>query len=102
MQMNQRCGRRLAAMVPLALCTSMAFAQAASDRLAAVPIDELKRVYLACDRAASQQLLDSDTAAHCSFAGEALQQRAFEGSFDRLLAWWRAEKDAASGKLSQK
>ncbi|WP_235504931.1 hypothetical protein [Variovorax sp. Root318D1] len=82
----------------------MAFAQAANDRLASVSVDELKRVYLACDRVASQQLLDSSTAAHCSFAGEALQKRAFAGSFDQLLAWWRAEKekDAASAKLSQK
>jgi hypothetical protein len=91
-------------MLPLALCTSMmAFAQqAGGDRLDSVSVDELKRVYLACDRVASQQLLDSATAAHCSLAGEALQKRAFEGSFDQLLAWWRAEKDAASAKLSQK
>jgi hypothetical protein len=105
MHSDQRCGGSLAVMLPLALCTSMmAFAHADGDRLASVSIDELKRVYLACDRVASQQLLDSSTAAHCSFAGEALQKRAFGGSFDQLLAWWRVEKekDAASAKLSQK
>jgi len=103
MHSDQRCGGSLAVMLPLALCTSMmAFAHAGDDRLDSVSVDELKRVYLACDRVASQQLLDSATAAHCSFAGEALQKRAFGGSFDQLLAWWRAEKDAASAKLSQK
>ena len=102
MHSNQRCARRLALTLPLALCTLMAFAQGANDRLASVSVDELKRVYLACDRVASQQLLDSDTAARCSFAGEALQKRAFGGSFDELLAWWRVEKHAASAKLSQK
>jgi len=104
MQSDQRCGASLAVMLPLALCTSMmAFAQAGDDRLASVSVDELKRVYLACDRVASQQLLDAAAAANCSLAGEALQKRAFGGSFDQLLAWWRTEKDAAaSAKLSQK
>ncbi|SDH70100.1 hypothetical protein [Variovorax sp. OV700] len=98
---SNKCGRRLALMLPLALGTSMALAQAGTDRLASISVDELKQVYLACDRAASQQILDSGTAAHCSFVGEALQKRAFGGNFDQLLAWWRAEKDGASAKLSQ-
>ena len=80
----------------LVLGAATAFAQAKNLHDAgSAPIDELKRVYLACDRAASRTVLDPSTAAHCSIVGEALQQRAFDGSFEQLLAWWRAEKDAA-------
>ena len=95
---SNRYGRRLAAVLPLALAANMALAE--TEKFASAPIDELKQTYLACDRAASRQLLDAATAAHCSFVGEALQKRAFEGSFDRLLAWWRAEKDVASAQLT--
>lgn len=95
---SNRYGRNLAAVLPLALGAAMAFAQAGTDGLASAPIGELKQVYLACDRAASRQLLDSSTAAQCSLVGEALQKRAFGGSFDQLLAWWRAEKDAAAAQ----
>ena len=89
---SDRCVSILAAMMPLAFGTSVAFAQAGTGTLAAVPIDQLKRVYLACDLAASRQVLDIASAAHCSSVSEALQQRAFDGSFDRLLAWWRSER----------
>jgi hypothetical protein len=37
-------------------------------------------------------VLDMTSAAYCSSVGETLQQRAFDGSFDRLLTWWRTEK----------
>jgi uncharacterized YccA/Bax inhibitor family protein len=74
-----------------------AFAQGHPRFLPTVPLAELKQVYLACDQAASRQLLDMETAAHCSFVGEALQKRAFEGNFDLLLVWWRTEKLNTSG-----
>jgi hypothetical protein len=96
MMQSIRFGGVLIALAPLALGASMAFAQTGKADIASAPIDNLKRVYLACDRAASRQLLDFGTAAHCSMVSEALQQRAFDGNFDRLLAWWRAEKDSAA------
>jgi hypothetical protein len=95
MQSN-RYSKILVGMVPLALSSSLAFAQAGTGKLASASIDELKQVYLVCDRTASRQILDMESAAHCSSVGEALQRRAFDGSFDRLLAWWRVEKHAAS------
>ena len=89
----------MAQMAPLAICASMAFAQAATTSdLPAAPIDELKHVYLACDLAASRQLLDAATAAHCSYVSEALLKRAFDGNFELLLAWWRTAKDTAASK----
>ena len=98
---SHRYGRNLVAMAPLALSASMAYAQAGTVELASTPIDELKEVYMTCDRAASRQVLDMETAAQCSFVGEALQARAFEGSFDKLLAWWRTEKDAPSSRQAE-
>jgi hypothetical protein len=97
MKLNQT-SKILVAMMPLALSASVAFAQAGTGKLASATIDELKQVYLACDRTASRQVLDMESAARCSSVGEALQKRVFDGSFDRLLAWWRAEKHAASAR----
>ena len=53
----------------------------------------LKAEYLACDQAASQSRL-SPGAAYCSRVAEELLARAFEGDFERLIAWWRSEKQA--------
>lgn len=90
------------AMASLALCASMSFAQAATGDLAAAPIDELKHVYLVCDRAASRQLLDVATAVHCSCVSEALLKRAFGGDFELLLTWWRSAKsDAATPQYTE-
>jgi hypothetical protein len=100
MHSNQR-GKLLIAMTSLALSAPMAFAQAGADGIAGMPIDELKRIYLACDRVATRQLLDMGTAAHCSMVGEALQKRAFDDSFDQLLAWWRDHKDKAVAQITE-
>lgn len=85
-------------MTPLALSASMAFAQASAGEVASMSIDQLKQLYLECDRVASSERLDTGTAVVCSLVSEALKKRAFDGSFERLLAWWRAEKDAASAR----
>lgn len=108
---TKRCARLLAGVVSGALLllqifsAASAFAQGPPRFLPTVALAELKQVYLACDQAASRQLLDMETAAHCSFVGEALQKRAFEGNFDLLLAWWRTEKlntrDAELDALSE-
>uniref|UniRef100_C5CQV2 Uncharacterized protein n=1 Tax=Variovorax paradoxus (strain S110) TaxID=543728 RepID=C5CQV2_VARPS len=95
--MKPDCSRMmLFAAVPLALAASMAAAQSGMDKPASMPLAELKQAYLACDRTATRQMLDMESAACCSFIGEALQDRAFDGSFDRLLAWWRTEKQLAA------
>jgi len=83
----------LLALGPLAL----AHGQPATDDLTRAPLGELKARYLACDRAATRTVLDPGTAAACSSAAEALLKRGFGGDFDRLIAWWRAEKDGAGG-----
>jgi hypothetical protein len=56
-----------------------------------VSIDELKRFYLACDRAASDGRLDTAAFMQCSIVYEELKRRAFGGDFGKLLAWWREQ-----------
>jgi len=87
--------RPLACTLALAAFVSTAStAQPDRSHLAALTVDELKLMYLECDRRARQTMLDSAEAAHCSMAAEELKQRGFGGDFGRLLAWWQAQQRA--------
>jgi hypothetical protein len=68
------------------------------DRIApkALPVDALKVAYLACDRETSRGRMDPGIASRCMAISSELMQRAFEGDFDRLIAWWRTEKARAT------
>ena len=88
-------GAAAAALALMAAVPSPAPAQAhAPDRrhLASVSVEALQHTYLECDRAATHTLLDLGSAAHCSMVGEELKHRVFGGDFERLIAWWRANK----------
>ncbi|VTU22441.1 hypothetical protein H6CHR_01789 [Variovorax sp. PBL-H6] len=88
-------GAAAAALALMAALPSPAPAHAqAPDRrhLASVSVEALQRTYLECDRVATHTLLDLGSAAHCSMVGEELKHRVFDGDFDRLIAWWRANK----------
>jgi hypothetical protein len=71
-------------------------AHAASDgvRSAALTTDKLKSAYLDCESRATTEFLDAGDAANCSVVYEELKQRVFGGDLDRLLAWWRSQRDA--------
>jgi hypothetical protein len=69
-------------------------AQTDRSHFAALTVDELKLTHLECDRRACQTLLGAAEAAHCSMGFEELKQRGFRGDFDRLLAWWQAQRRA--------
>ncbi|HEX2198987.1 MAG TPA: hypothetical protein VHG88_10250 [Burkholderiales bacterium] len=87
--MTRRFSNRLAiAAMLVSMNTPVAHSQP-SDA-AAVPIEELKNVYLSCNQAASDGRLDTAHIMYCSMVYEELKRRAFEGDFDRLLAWSRA------------
>lgn len=88
---------RGAAVMALVLMAAVsAQAQAPHRHLASTSAEELKRVYLECDRFATRTLLDLGDAAHCSMVGEELKHRIFGGDFERLLAWWREQKSIAA------
>lgn len=58
------------------------------------PVEELKVVYLNCNREALAGRLDGGAIMGCSMVYEALKQKAFGGDFARLLTWSRAQKTA--------
>jgi len=60
--------------------------------IAALPLEHLKLAYLGCDRAANEGTLDLRSFQRCVRVGDELLRRGFDGDFDRLIAWWRAEK----------
>ena len=90
---------KMATAVLIILGASTALAQADASNLELISVDELKRGYLDCDRTATQQLMAPASAVVCSHVGEALKKRVFDGDFDRLLAWWRTEKQRATSAL---
>ena len=67
----------------------------AAQDLRTLPVRELQRLFLACDRQASPMLMSAADAAACSHAYEALLKRGFDGDFKRLLAWWQGERESS-------
>jgi hypothetical protein len=58
-------------------------------------VEELKTLYLKCDSATVAGRLSRSDAMLCSVIYEALKHQAFDGDFDRLLAWSRANTQRA-------
>lgn len=61
-------------------------------------IEDLKRLYLECDRVSIAQRLTQGDVMMCSTVYEALKHHAFDGDFDRLLAWSRANASRGSAE----
>jgi len=68
---------------PLALLQPAAYGEPLS-------IERLKTVYLACNEASERGELGLGEIMHCSVVYEELKRRAFDGDFERLLAWSRS------------
>jgi len=93
--------RPLAFTLALSVVSTASTAQPDRSHLAALTVDELRHIYLECDRRAAQTLLGAAEAAHCSMAAEELKQRGFGGDFGRLLAWWQAQRRADAKRSAQ-
>lgn len=74
-------------MAALAIQTSSAGTQSLGTMPSAMPIGELKRVYLDCERAVLAGGLGGGGIMQCSIVYEELKRRAFSGDFQRLKAW---------------
>lgn len=87
---------QVAALLCLALANDPVHAQSASSAATPFPKNlataELKRVFLVCDLASSRARLALHDAVQCSMVYEELKRRAFDGDYDKLLAWWRAQR----------
>ena len=66
--------------------------RAEPTRLTHLAVEELKRAYLWCNSAAAMGRLRTVDIAQCSVLYEDLKNRAFQGDFERLLAWSRAQQ----------
>jgi hypothetical protein len=86
----------LACAAALALPLSFTAAQTTDIPLPDLTGEQLEAEYLECERAAGDGMLGIDLATHCSIVYEAFKARAFDGDFERLLAWWRQRQVAAS------
>lgn len=67
-------------------------AQPPASPLRALPVEQLKQTYLACERQTQARLIPFGDAAECSIVADELLARGFGGDFNRLLAWWRTQR----------
>src|SRR5688572_7313129 len=75
------------------LTTDMTKPLTVQARAAPVPtVDELKRVYIACDKASERGLLAHWQIAPCSVIYKELKRRAFGGDYDQFHAWSRTRR----------
>jgi hypothetical protein len=81
----------------LTLSFNFAAAQSADYPLPDLTNEQIESEYLACERLAATETLGIGTATHCSIVYEAFKARAFDGDFERLLAWWRQQQMVAAG-----
>ncbi len=72
-----------------------------SSETALSKVEELKAIYLECDRASMRMVLDATSAGMCSVAAEELRVTGFDGRFEDLYAWWRSARTptVAAAKL---
>lgn len=63
-----------------------------------LPSHCLKSIVRRCTTAAGEAMLDTGSAAACSFGYEALLRKDFGGDFQALLAWWRSGPVASANR----
>ena len=71
-----------------------------SSAMTGLSDQRLEQLYWDCDRMATQTALPLDTGALCAMAGDELKRRRFDGDFERMLAWWRANKEEQHERVS--
>lgn len=78
----------------LPLCFALAAPLAHGEPPKDPSVEELKRAYLSCSDAALGGRLNNGGIQQCSVVYEELKQRAFDGDFERLLAWSKGQPAA--------
>lgn len=89
--------RFAAVMLSVSLLAPQARSEPDPTARAGSRVETLKAAYLACDRETSSHRMDPTTADRCMDVSSELMQLAFDGDFDRLIAWWRAAKARPPG-----
>jgi hypothetical protein len=75
---------------------ALALSMLGSAAMAADAKDE--EIFWACNKAAAESILDMDTVAICGANYEKLKTEKFGGDSDKLLAWWREQKEKSPQK----
>ena len=65
-----------------------------APKTAASPHAELETIFWHCDYVATTKGMDATPVRECARATRELRQVKFDGSFHRMLAWWRENKPA--------
>ena len=81
--------------VPAAIPTAPLAAPASPG----VPLAQLEEIFWTCDYLATTRGVDATPISHCTAATRELRRVKFDGSFHRLLAWWRENKPAVHERL---
>jgi hypothetical protein len=63
------------------------------------PHAQLEAIFWTCDYLATTRGLDATPITACTAATRELRQMKFDGSFNRMLAWWRENKPAEHGRI---
>lgn len=85
--------------VALTLVAASAYAQS-SGASPEMSTEELKSVYLDCEREAVAGRLDAGTTMQCSTFYEELKRRAFDGDFESMRTWSDAQRRATGTTAS--
>jgi hypothetical protein len=79
------------ALISAPLAATQAHGPLPSGESRELSIEQLKQLYLSCNREALDRHLGKAEIMRCSMVYEELKHRAFDGDFDRLLAWSRSQ-----------
>lgn len=60
---------------------------------------QLEDIFWQCDYVATTRGMDATPAAACMAATRELRRVKFDGSFHRMLEWWREHKPAEHGRI---
>jgi hypothetical protein len=63
--------------------------------------EKLERAFWDCDTRSTREVLSMADGVLCVTLSDELKQRRFGGDFTRLMAWWRAHKDAEHARRSR-
>src|SRR5688572_28583104 len=66
---------------------------------AAAPQDQLEAIFWHCDYVATTKGMDATPVRECAAATRQLRRVKFEGSFNRMLEWWRQNKPAEHARI---
>ena len=92
----------LGALLAGAACAGAPQHGALDTREAAIsPHADLETIFWHCDYVATTKGMDSTPIRECAAATRELRRLKFEGSFQRMLAWWRENKVAEHARIRQ-